>query len=349
MNRPPYRNASDWVEFDSALLQQNRLNDRTLRRFPVYLPPHYALEPERRFPVVHYLTGYGGWGAMKLLEEKAWEEPLWARLDRQMLSGELEPIIVAFPDCFTKLGGAQYRDSVVTGPYARYMAEEVVAHVDAQFRTLADRDHRGLMGKSSGGYGALHLAMTRPDVFGLCCATAADSYFELSYVTDFGKTLQALHAAGGVEAFLMNFFAGKPRHKHWHTAVSTLAYAQAYTPNVDVPVLQADLPFDLQTGELVPDVWARWLACDPVRACANHVEALKSLKLLFLDAGRSDEFGLNFGHRVLSDRLRKLNVRHEFAEFDGGHMGIDHRIDASLAAVTAALRQADAAESTSSS
>ena len=349
MNRTPYRNAWSWLEFDSVLLSKNRLDDRTLRRFPVYLPPQYTSEPGRRFPVAYYLIGYGGWGAMKLLEEKAWEQPLWARFDKAMRAGEMEPMIVVFPDCFTRFGGAQYRDSVVTGPYASYLSHEVVPLVDVQFRTLANRDHRALMGKSSGGYGALHLAMTRPEVFGLCCATAADSYFEMSYVADFGKTLQALHASGGVVQFIEDFFAGKPRHKQWMSALSTIAYAQAYTPNPDVPVVLADLPFDTQTGELIPEVWARWLACDPVRACVGHAEALRSLKLLFLDAGRSDEFALNFGHRVLADRLGKLNVPFEFEEFDGGHMGIDHRIDASLLRITAALRRAGAAATTSGS
>ena len=347
MNRPPYRDAWTWLEHDSALLEQNQLDDRTHRRFPVYLPPQYLSEPNRRFPVAYYLCGFGGWSAMKLLEEKAWEEPLWARLDRQMLTGEIAPMLVVFPDCFTRLGGAQYRDSPVSGPYARYLAEEVVALVDGQLRTTADREQRALMGKSSGGYGALHLAMTRAEVFGLACATAADSYFELSLVGDFAKALQAFHAAGSPEAFLTNFWAGKPRHKHWHSAMSTLAYAQAYTPNLAVPVVQADLPFDLQTGELRADVWSRWLACDPVRACAQHVAALRSLKLLFLDAGTSDEFALNFGHRVLADRLRKLDVPFQFEEFDGGHMGIDHRMDASLRRITAAWHPADAAASTS--
>lgn len=349
MNRTPYRNAWSWLEFDSALLAKNRLDDRTLRRFPVYLPPHYTAEPTRRFPVVYYLIGFGGWGAMKLLEEKAWEQPLWARFDKAMRAGEMEPMIVVFPDCFTRFGGAQYRDSSVTGPYASYLCQEVVPLVDVQFRTLADRRRRAVMGKSSGGYGALHLAMTRPDVFGLCCATAADSYFELSYVADFAKALQAIHAAGSVAAFVENFFAGKSRHKQWMTAISTIAYAQAYTPNPDVPVFLADLPFDLQTGELLQEIWQRWLACDPVRACEHHADALRSLNLLFLDAGTSDEFALNFGHRVLADRLRRLNIPFEFDEFDGGHMGIDHRIDASMLRITAALRRADAAASTSSS
>ena len=346
-SRTPFRQAWEWVELESTVLAGNPLGDPTRRRFPVYTPPQYATEPLRRFPVSFYLIGYGSWGAVKLLEEKAFEEPLWARLDRQMSDGTLEPALVVFLDAFTKLGGSQYRDSPATGPYAQHIVREVVPAVDAQFRTTATRDERALMGKSSGGYGALWLAMTFPDVFGLCCATAADSYFPLSYVGDFGKALQAYQAAGGPAEFLTDFLAGKPRHKHWHSAMSTLAYAQAYTPNLAVPVVQADLPFDLQTGELRADVWSRWLACDPVRACAQHVAALRSLKLLFLDAGTSDEFALNFGHRVLADRLKKLDVPFQFEEFDGGHMGIDHRMDASLRRITAAWHPADAAASTS--
>lgn len=336
--RVPYRNAWDWLEVESVLLAGNPLGDPSARRFPVYLPPQYGLEPERRFPVAYYLIGYGGWGATKLLEEKAFEEPLWARLDRKMHSGELEPALVVFVDCFTRLGGSQYRDSPATGPYARHVVEEVVPLVDSRFRTTGSRDERALMGKSSGGYGALWLAMNHANVFGLCCATAADSYFPLSYVGDFGKALQAYQAAGGPAQFLADFFAGRPRHKHWHGALSTIAYAQAYTPNLQEPTLLADLPFDVITGELRADVWDRWLACDPVNLVQHHASALRSLKLLFLDAGRSDEWSLNFGHRVLANRLRAFDVPHLWEEFDGGHMGIDHRIDESLRQITAALR-----------
>lgn len=336
--RTPFRPAWSWLEHQSPLLAGNPLGDPALRRFPVYLPPQYHAEPNRRFPVVFYLIGYGGWSAMKLLEEKAWEEPLWARWDRQMQSGQIEPMLVVFPDCFTRFGGSQYRDSPATGPYARYLVEELVPLVDTQFRTVAERNFRGLMGKSSGGYGALHLAMTHAETFGLVCATASDSYFELSCPAEFGKSLQAYHAAGGVRTFVENFFAGKPRHKHWMTALSTIAYAQCYAPNLQNPEILCDLPFDLETCELLPEPWQRWLDCDPVRSCAHHVEALQSLKLLFLDAGRSDEWSLNFGHRVLSQRLKKLEVPHALEEFDGGHLNIDFRMDVSLQKISSALR-----------
>ncbi len=326
------------VVLQSTVLQGNPLGDPSLRQFPVYLPPTYNLEPERRFPVVYYLAGYGGWGAMKLLEEKAFDTPLWMRLDRLMNSSELEPMLLVFVDGFTRFGGAQYRNSIATGRYADYVADELVRAIDQQFRTQAVRDARAIMGKSSGGYGALHLAMTRPEIFGLCCATAADSHFGLSYMSDFGKALQAFRAAGGPAAFVQGFFAGEKRHPHWMSALMVIAMAQCYSPNLQVPVYFADLPFDCNTGALNEAVWQRWLACDPVQACAMHVDALKSLKLLFLDAGRSDEWFLDFGHRRLAQELGQLGIAFEIEEFDGGHMGIDHRIDQSLARVTQRLR-----------
>ena len=336
--RPPFRDAWTWLQIDSARLAGNLLGDPAQRRFPVYLPPQYALQPERRFPLAVYLIGYGGWGAMKLTEEKGWEPPLWHRLDTAMLAGTLEPMIVAFPDCFTRFGGSQYVDSPVTGPYAQHVCDEVVPLLDQALRTQAIRDRRGVMGKSSGGFGALHLAMTRPEIFGMVCATAADSLFELGTIGEFGKTLQAIDAAGGVGPFVDGFFGGKPRHKHWMTALMTIACAQAYTPNPAIPHIFADLPFDLHTCEVVPAIWQRWLDRDPVRACVHHAAALQSLKLLYLDAGRSDEWYLNYGHRALARQLRALDVPHLIDEFDGGHMNIDHRIEVSLAKMTAVLR-----------
>lgn len=336
--RTPFRAALRYLAHDSRLLAGNRLGDPTLRRLPVYVPPQYDTEPERRFPVAFYLSGYGGWGEMKLAEEKAWQEPLWAQFDRLMSSGELEPLIVVAPDCFTRFGGAQYRNSPAFGPYADYVCDELVPLVDTEFRTRPGRDHRAVMGKSSGGYGALFLGMTRPDVFGLVCATAADSLFEISCPNGFGQAVQAYRKAGGPAAFAEQFFAGAPRHPHWMTALMTLASAQAYSPNLDVPVYFADLPFDPDTAELVPEVWQRWLACDPVRLADVHAESLRSLRLLFLDAGTRDEWSLDSGHRALARRLQRHHIAFELEEFDGGHMGIDHRIAESLKRISAVLR-----------
>ncbi len=335
----PERQALRQVVVDSLCLRDNPLGDPHVRRFPVYVPPQYDTELERRFPVVWLLAGYAGWGEQKATTVRAWEEPLPDQLDRLMRAGDLEPALVAFPDCFTRFGGSQYRNSLGTGRYGDYLADELVSAVDARFRTQADRDRRAVMGKSSGGYGALMMAMLRPDVFGLCCATAADSYFPLSCVQDFGKALQVYHRHGGPEGFVAAFAHKRTRTPAELTAMMVLAYAQCYSPNAHVPVYGADLPFDLDTGEMITATWRRWLACDPVSMVEGHVEALRGMRLLFLDAGTSDEWFLNFGHRVLASRLRHHKIPFEFEEFDGGHMGVGYRVIDSLRHITAALRR----------
>lgn len=323
---------------ESQILAGNLLGDPTSRQLPVYLPPQYAREPERRFAVAYSLAGYGGWGAQRLAE-KSFEEPLHEQLDRWMESGQIEPMIIAFPDCFTRFGGAQYRNSPVCGAYLDHLADELVALVDRELRTIADRDHRAVLGHSSGGYGALHAAMERPEVFGHACSTAGDGYFEMSYVLDFGKALQQYNRFGGPAAFARQFFTKRVRGGNEFGAMSILGYAQAYSPDPEVPEVFCQLPFDLQTGELRPEIWQRWLACDPLRAVETRTEALRSLHTLYLDAGTSDEWCLDVAARALSARLRRLGVDHRHEEFDGGHMGCGWRIEASLGQISASLRR----------
>jgi enterochelin esterase family protein len=256
-----------------------------------------------------------------------------------MTGGDLEPVIIAFPNCFTRMGGTQYRNSPATGRWADHLCEELVPAVDAQFRTLPGRQRRGVMGKSSGGYGALVLGMTRPDLFGLVCATAADSYFPLTVIADLGKAHQSLRKAGGVDAFLRKFADKRSKSSHDLTTLMVLCYAQCYSPDPSVPGLRAQLPFDLETGEIRGDIWQRWLECDPVQMVARHGEALASLRLLYLDAGTSDEWILDAGHRVLATRLTEQGIAFEFEEFEGGHMNIDWRIEHSLRRMTAAWRR----------
>ncbi len=330
------------ITVTSSVLADNFLGDPAIRTFPVYLPPHYESEPERRFAVAWLLTGYTGWGEMKARVQRAWSEPLPDRLDRLMTlpaddPEHIAPMIVAFPDCFTRFGGSQYRNSPVTGRYEDYLVEELVPAVDARFRTLADRDHRAVFGKSSGGYGAMIMGMWHPEVFSMVCSTAGDSYFPLCCPGDIGKTYHRFRKCGGPVAFVEAFFASHSRSGSDIAAMMIIAYAQAYSPNKDVPVLFADLPFDTETGELVESVWNRWLACDPVNMVADHAEALRSLRLLYLDAGTRDEWYLDAGQRIFASRLVAHDIAYELEEFDGGHMSIDYRIPVSLRKIGQAL------------
>jgi len=320
----------------SAMLEGNPLGDPHVRRVPIYLPPDYDTSGAR-YPVVHFLAGFSG-GGVYLLGESLWGETLPQRIDRLVRSGAVRPLIVVMADAITRFGGSQYLNSAATGRYADHLVHELVPHVDAHYRTLADRAHRVVMGKSSGGYGATVLAMRHPDVFGLAVDHSGDKYFDLCYRADIPAAVAALAA---YEHSAARFLAGFPhpateRGRHWFTLVNLLAMASCYSPNPAAPI-GFDLPFDEHSAELRPAVWARWLAHDPVELAAAHADALRGLRLYFLDCGRWDEHHLQYGGRIYSRRLQQLGVPHTYEEFDGGHMNVAHRYDVSLRAVSAAL------------
>jgi enterochelin esterase family protein len=320
----------------SEVLRDNPLGDPPERRVPVYLPPNYHAT-DARHPVVYFLAGFSN-GGIYLLGESLWAETLPQRVDRLVRCGEIRPLIVVMPDCTTRLGGSQYINSAATGRYEDHLVHELVPAIDARYRTVADRDRRALMGKSSGGYGATVLAMRHPDVFGLAVDHSGDKYFELCYRADIPAAVAALarydHSAA---RFLEGFPQAPPeRGRHWFTLVNLLAMASCYSPNPAVPT-GFDLPFDGYSAELRADVWTRWLAHDPVELAAAHAAALRSLRLYFLDCGRWDEHHLQYGARIYAQRLRALGVAHTYEEFEGGHLHVAHRYDVSLRALSAAL------------
>lgn len=247
-------------------------------------------------------------------------------------------MIVVMPDCFTKYGGSQYINSTATGRYEDHLLQELIPFVDAKYRTLADRDHRAVCGKSSGGYGAMVLGMRHPDVFGLVADHSGDKYFELGYKMDFPKCLAALPKFGGARKYLADFPHPHPRpHRGaWIDVVETLAMAACYSPNPASP-LGFDLPFDEYTGEMDQQVWARWLEHDPVFLLPRHAEALRSLRLLYLDCGTRDEYNLHWSTRIFVRRLQALGIAHHHEEFDDGHMNVQYRYDRSFALISEAL------------
>ena len=320
----------------SEVLKGNALNDAHERRVPIYLPPDYE-HGDTRYPVVYFLAGFSG-GGIHLLGESLWGETLPQRVDRLVCSGAIRPLIVVMPDCITRLGGSQYLNSAATGRYADHLVDELVPFIDARYRTLADREHRVIMGKSSGGYGATVLAMRQPQVFGMAVDHSGDKYFELCYRADIPAAVAALGRYDHSAARFLSGFPQPPteRGRHWFTLVNMLAMASCYSPNAAAPI-GFDLPFDEYTAELRRDVWARWLAHDPVELVDAHADALRALRLYVLDCGRWDEHHLQYGARIYAARLQALRIPHSYEEFDGGHMNVGHRYDVSLRAVSAAL------------
>lgn len=320
---------------DSAILSGNPLGDPAQRAVAVYLPPGYD-DNQRRYPSTYVLAGFNARGRM-LLNESAFDENLAERMDRLIFSGTVQPMILVMPDCLTAYGGSQYINSAATGRYEDHLLDEVVPAIDLAFRTRAERDARAVLGKSSGGYGALVLAMRRPDVFGLTASHSGDLYFEWCYKIAFPGFVRDIVHFGGLDGYMRERGTWRPRDARYHAIANTIAMASCYSPNAQAPH-GFDLPFDLHTGELIDAVWARWLRHDPVYMVESHAQALRSLRLVYLDAGDKDEFNLQFGARIFSARLRQHGIDHTYQEFSDGHLNIPYRFDVSLAAISKAFR-----------
>jgi S-formylglutathione hydrolase FrmB len=318
----------------SQVLRGNPLGDPFVRRVPVYLPPGYEAG-QTRYPSVYVLTGFTGRGIM-LLNEAAWEENIAQRMDRLIEQGQVRPMILVMPDCFTYIGGSQYLNSPAVGRYEDHLIQELVPFVDAKYRTLADRDHRAIVGKSSGGYGSVIQGMRHPDVFGLMASHAGDMYFEFCYKQDIIRAVRAWSKFGGLEKFWQSFPTIHPKEGDLFALLNTIAMAACYSPNASSPH-GFDLPFDLATGELREDVWKRWLEWDPVYLVDKHLDALRSLRLIYLDAGLRDEYNLQLGARIFCGRLKERGIPFDHKEFDDGHGNIQYRYDVSLKAISEAM------------
>ncbi len=321
-------------ELDSQLLAGNPLGDPTRRELWVYLPPGY--DRSRPVPAVLGLTGFTGTGAM-LFNRDPLGEDLKRRLDRLIATGACQPLIVAAPDCFTKLGGNQYINSTATGRYEDYLLDEVMPFVEKNYAV----SRWGVFGKSSGGFGSMVMGMRHPDRVHAIADHSGDADFELCYMSDFPGALDSFREAGGPTKWLDRFWADENRHRKKHArALNILAMAAHYSPNPDSPHLGVDFPFDLETGEFKADVWARWQEWDPVRMAARHADRMRSLRLIYIDCGTRDEFALHWGARALAQRLRDHGLTVEHLQFDDGHMQITYRYDVSLPKLARALTDA---------
>lgn len=322
----------DRLNFDSRLLGDNPLGDPSRRDVYVYTPPGYE-DDSRRYPSVMLLAGYGG-THHSLVAFDPFSPNVVERFDRLVAAGQCQPALLVLPDAIDRWGGSQFIDSTATGRYQQYLADEVVPFVDARYRTIPERSGRAIAGRSSGGFGALRMGLDRPEVFAAIGSHAGDCAFELSILPELREAAIAYDRAGGVAAFIEAFTRDPGRNSF--TAMMIIAYAAAYAPEPDAPPPQAALPFDPRTGLLVPEVWGRWLAHDPLQRVLQDDSAFSGTSLLFIDAGNRDEHGLHFGGRLLVDALSGRNLPLRYEEFDGGHRGTGHRYDVSLPALVAA-------------
>jgi len=315
---------------ESRALQGNALGDPHVRPLWVSTPPAYD-DSDRRYPSVYAIQGLTGqldmWRNRSPFRRNFPElaDDLFAR-------EEAPPVIVVWVDCWTSLGGSQFLDSPGTGNYLTYLCDEIVPFVDERYRTIADRDHRGIQGKSSGGYGAMVVPMLRPDLWGGLATHAGDALFEACYLPEFRESVRALRDdyEGSFVTFWKDFRSrpalSKTSDGH---LLNNWCMAACYSTDPDGTVR---LPFDTATGELIPEVWERWLALDPVRMAPEHADTLRSMRAIYIDAGKKDEYFLDLGAEAFRRELEAIGVTDVFFElFEGTHMAIEYRYPLGLA------------------
>lgn len=304
------------------------------RELFVYLPPGYD-EGDERYPVVLMLPAFFGTHG-SAAKYNAFEANSFERLDAQIAAGECRPIILVVPDAMTRFGGGQFVDSVTSGLHQTHLAEEIIPFVDANFRTLAEPGGRGVVGRSSGGFGALRLAMDRPGLVAAVASHAGDAHFEVSMKPMLTSAAVAYHAAGGVRAFAERMDETGPKSSLDFDGLIVMACSAAYAPNPDVDFPFCDLPFHAD-GQIDDAGWKKWTENDPLVRIPGSASALSALSTLFIDAGESDEHGLQFAAQALHKALIEIGAPSHHEEHVGGHRGTAWRYDVSLPHIAGAL------------
>jgi Putative esterase len=334
----PLAGTLDQLVVESEALAENPLGDPARRPLYVYRPPGVELDHPKGLPTVYVIQGFTGQIDM-WLSRSAFEPTLIERVDALFAGRACLDAIIVFVDAWTSRGGSQFINSAATGRYLDYLCDEVVAFVDERYPTLPSRDHRGLAGKSSGGYGAMVVPMLRPDVFGALASHAGDALFECCYEPEFRTVARTLRDQfdGSYEVFFERLAAAdRFDHGLFGPPFEMYGYASAYSPDLSRPG-RVLLPFDVSTGRLIDDVWALWLEHDPVRMAAHHVDALRSMRRIYLDAGKNDEYFLDLGAQAFAQELSKIGAAHTLELFDGKHGGIAYRYPGAIRELVTSL------------
>ncbi|MCH9685123.1 MAG: enterochelin esterase [Deltaproteobacteria bacterium] len=317
------------IEIESAALATNLLGDPSRRTVAVYLPPGYD-DDDRRYPLMVDLAAFTGSG-LKRLAWTAFGESVPQRVDRLVEAGHMGPVVLAFPDAFTSLGGNQYIDSLAMGGWERFVIDDLLPRLVRDFRVHPQPAHRAVYGKSSGGYGAMIHGMRHAAHWGAIACHSGDMGFEHLYLREFPGALDVLARHGGIEAFLEHLSSTPSMRGGDFHASMILAMGATYDPDPAAPA-GVRLPVDLHTCELDTARWEAWLRHDPVRMIEQQSvrDDLAQLRGLFFDCGRRDQYFLHYGARRLAAALDRHGITHVHQEFDGTHSGIDHRLDVSL-------------------
>lgn len=317
---------------ESAVLKGNLLGDPSERTIDVYVP---AGHDGKGLPLLVDLVGFTAGGPAHT-NWKNFAENVPERADRLIAAGAMPPCVIAFPDCFTRLGGNQYINSAAMGRWDDFLLQEAVPFVE-EIYGCGGAGRRGVFGKSSGGYGAIVHALLHPDFWSAAACHSGDMAFELAYLPDFPRALRALAKEGNdIKRWLDGFFAKEKVKDEDVHVLMVLAMCATYDPDPSA-YLGVRLPVDPETCEVIPERWKNFMAWDPLTLAASRGEGLKGLKALYIDCGDIDQYNLVYGARRLHRMLERMGVAHIYEEFADDHTAVDYRMDKSLPVLAKAL------------
>jgi enterochelin esterase-like enzyme len=322
------------LTLDSKAIAGNRLGDPTIRIIDVYVPAGHT---GKDLPLLVDLVGYTAGGPA----HTAWKnfgENVPERLDRLIGDKKMPPVVVAFPDCFSRLGGNQYVNSPVLGDYEDFLTGEMAPFVEGKFG-CGGLGRRGVFGKSSGGFGAHIHAMLHADFWDAAASHSGDAGFENLYIPEFPNTLRILAKSdNSIEKWLSAFEEKQKIDGKDTLALMILAQAASFDPVEDPDTfLGLRLPVTMDTCELIEDRWANWLKWDPARMVETHAEAIGKLKAFYFDCGTEDQYNILYGSRRIHRTLEARGIPHRYEEFPDNHSSVDYRMDISLPYLAEAL------------
>ena len=326
----------DRYVLDSKLLE-NRLGDPTSREILVHIAPEGVdlIHKGEKLPVIIYLAPFTSSGPARA-GWKAFSESILQRHERLVGNGEMPPCLLVLPDTFTSLGGNQFVDSPVMGNWSTWLSSDLK---DSIMQRYSCNGKFGLIGKSSGGYGAMYNALTNPSQWDGIVSHSGDVGFETMFMPTFAETITHISRYGSPANYVDSVMkAGKMSSDDFHTLM-ICAMAASYDPGIseaDNP-LGIQLPVDMKHCELDEHRWSKWLEFDTLKLIESNSNNLNSLKLLFFDCGNQDQYGIQYGSRKMAIRLSELGINHIWEEFDGTHSGIDFRLDTSLPLLSKSL------------
>lgn len=287
------------IKVHGTALEGNLEGDAVDRDVFVFLPPGYPHEKSRRYVVVYALHGYS-------ISAEQWSHEIHVpqTIEGAFAQGAKEMIVV-LPDSKTLHNGSMYSSSVTTGDFEQFIAHDLIAYIDAHYRTIPNRLSRGLVGHSMGGYGVTRIGMKHSDVFGSlyimspCCLSPRPTG---PANPEIEKALEAVKTPE--DSANLSFF---PR--------AQLATAAAWSPDPKNPPLYLDLP--TKGGQPQPDVLAKWAANAPLAFIDQYIGNLRSYRGIAIDVG--DQDGLRVDTGKLHDVLDKYGIANRFEVYAGTH------------------------------